>query len=420
MRHFTAAAEHYGLADGAARHALRSSYPRSAVSNAISRSSGRAPFGSTLRPNVTGGTLGRTAGGYTLGSGRVGGARYFSHGPAVQSHVVQNVSQAVRAFVVGGQKAQFSGYNPHTGEKRYKAVSTTQDGASRKMLGLPRQTPGSYVEFAVNPTITAMTLLGSVAGYGMSTVNTEDEHQHVNTLGLLDVLSVDFSRALRDLATILNDLKKLSALGDLPITCQTDGRGNSQSLRIHFPGCDADTVEVLCQELAVQRGIVVQDEEFDAFAGTEIALLFPFAPSTATSMDGEDAAAAAAAEDLWFQQPHQSRKEPVDWAGMITPSDVSDHDHDHELYSIRSAQTEEEEESEHMSFVFAEHGNAHPSPSASTPSGYETLHYSSSSAASVRGHHANVAAHAPSPLEYQGFEGIWRFIEQCDSACPRK
>src|SRR5205814_15303 len=76
---------------------------------------------------------------------------------------------------------------------------------------------------------------------------------------------------------ILNDLKRLSSLGDLPITYQ------SSCLRVHFPGCDADTVEKLAVELGLQRGVIGQDSDFDAFGGTEIALLFPFASSKTVS-----------------------------------------------------------------------------------------------------------------------------------------
>ena len=48
----------------------RSSFPKSRISVSISKSSGRTPFASTLRPNLTGGALGRTAGGYFAGPPR--------------------------------------------------------------------------------------------------------------------------------------------------------------------------------------------------------------------------------------------------------------------------------------------------------------------------------------------------------------
>jgi len=362
VRHFTAGVLHEAAP---IVRVNRAALPKSNVGNAINRSSGRAPFASTLRPNLTGGALSRTAGGYTVGSGRVGGARYFSHGPAAQAQVVQNVSQAVRAFFVSGQKAQFHGVNPVTGEKRYKAVSTLQEETGRKMRDLPRATPGSHIAFSVNPTITALTPLSRVAGYS------SDEPSNLNTEGLLDVLSVDFSRSLKELAMVLNDLKRVSQLGDLPITYQ------DSCLRIHFPGCDAETLERLCDELNIQRGIVVQDEDFDAFTGTEMALLFPFAPSSAPSE----------ASDLFDAAPAKQTAE-IDWRNMLSPSDKS----------VRSTVSE-------LELGLEEDDNPWASDSDhSSVSGYESLRYQSSGSAKH------------DPLEYQGFEGIYKFIEQCDAA----
>lgn len=353
----------------------RASFPKSRISATISQSAGRAPFASTLRPNLTGGTLGRTAGGYSLGTGRVGGARFFSHGPACQAQVVQNVSQAVRAFVVGGQKAQFDGVSSHTGEKRYKAVSTLQEETGRKMRSLPKATPGSYIDFRVNPTVTALTPFAALTGFNGSESLQAD---HLNTEGLLDVLSADFSRALKDLAATLNDLKRLSALGDLPITYE------GEHLRVHFPGCDADSVERLCEELNVTRGTVAQDESFDAFAGTEIALLFPFAPSEAS----EDT------KSMFEQSAAMlpSKYHPIDVQSMFTPSEAP-------AYSTQSAQSDSDFED-----VLAEN------PWLSSPSGYESVRSGSGSEYGSDKH---------SPLEYQGFEGIYRFIEELDSVKRR-
>ena len=200
------------------------------------------------------------------------------------------------------------------------------------------------------------------------------ETEHINTEGLLDVLSVDFSRALKELAAVLNDLKRLSSLGDLPITYQ------DCSLRVHFPGCDAETVEKLCNELHVQRGIVVQDDDFDAFVGTEIALLFPFAPSGTASEED--------ASDMFDALPVKKGAVDVDWRHMLSPSEATE-------LSTRSEIDMEEDDD----------------PWGSSPSGYESLRYGSSSGdrseKEVRPTH--------SPLEYQGIEGIYRFIEQCDS-----
>ncbi|EOD50935.1 putative casein kinase ii beta 2 subunit protein [Neofusicoccum parvum UCRNP2] len=357
----------------------RASFPASSVRTAINRSTGRAPFASTLRPNLTGGTLGRTAGGYSVGGGRVGGARYFSHTPAAPAQVVQNVSQAVRAFLIGGQKAQFDGVNPRTGEKQWKAVSALQQEVGRKMMQVPKATPGSAIEFAVNPTITALTPLSTVAGFSGSA-----EKMTLNTEGFLDILTVDFSRALKELAAVLNDLKRLSALGDLPITY------HDSALCVHFPGVDADAVERLCDELGVQRGFIRQDAGFDGFVGTEIALLFPFAPSK-TPSEASFLAKKPAHERPMYQAP-------IDWRNMLTlEEDVisspgfstrSDLGHDYEdLYEDN------------------------PWRSASSPSAFESLHTS----------HARDSAisDACTPLEYQDFEGIYRFIEQCDNAARR-
>jgi hypothetical protein len=251
----------------------RASFPTSATSTAVSRLTTRAPFASTLRPNLTGGALPRTAGGYSVGGGRMGGARYFSHTPAAPAEVVNNVSAAVRAFCLSGQKAQFDGMTGR-GEKRYRAVTNLQEETCRKMRSIPKNTPGSFIDFYVNPTITALTPLGAVFGS-----NVELSSPSLNTEGFLDVLSVDFSRALKDLAATMNDLKRLSSLGDLPVNLE-----QKSILRVRFPGCDAATVERLCDEVGVVRGIVRQDPDFDSSVGANAALIFPFAPSSQHSI----------------------------------------------------------------------------------------------------------------------------------------
>ncbi|GAM83582.1 hypothetical protein ANO11243_015700 [Dothideomycetidae sp. 11243] len=369
QRHFDAAVRYFSTQPRVTKDSVarsRTSF-QSATWNAVRQSPGRAPFASTLRPNLTGGTLGRTAGGYSLGGGRVGAPRHFSHGPACQAHVVQNVSQAVRAFLVGGQKAQFNGVSSVTGGKKYKTVTKLQEETGRKMKELPRTTPGSHVAFSINPTVTALASLGGVTGFRA------EEQQHLNTEGLLDVLSTDFSRQLQELCIVLGDLRKLSVLGDLPLTYQTS------SLRVHFPGCDAETVERLCQELGVRRGLVVQDEDFDAFVGTEMALLFPFAPSQAPSEVEE-----------WFEHKPMKDHKPtpqVDWRASMTPSNLS---------SVSSTRSEYEFDE----IVDDNPWTASPIEEDSDISDevYSTSH---------------------SPLEYQGIEGIYRFIEQCDSARRR-
>ncbi|OBT46084.1 hypothetical protein VE00_02828 [Pseudogymnoascus sp. WSF 3629] len=247
----------------------RSSFPKSAIGTTILRSTTRAPFSSTLRPNLTGGALPRTAGGYSLGGGRTGGARYFSHTPAAPAQVVNNVSAAVRAFWLSGHKAQFDGLTER-GDKRYRTISALQDETSRKMSSVTKATPGSFVDFRFNPTVTALSPLAAA----LPTAHFA-EAPTLNTDGFLDVLSVDFARALKDFTAIMNDLKRLSALGDLSVTLEP-----GSILRVRFPGCDADTVERLCDEIGVRRGIIQQDPDFDASYGGQVALLFPFASTT--------------------------------------------------------------------------------------------------------------------------------------------
>lgn len=343
----------------------RSSFPKSRIGSHVQSSSGRAPFASTLRPNLTGGALGRTAGGYTHGG--AGGARYFSHGPAMQSQVVHNVSQAMRAFLTQGQKAQYDGVNGN-GNKRFKAVSTLREDTGRKLRSVPAATPGSWIDFQINPSITALTPLSSVLGYTMSEL---PETNNLNTEGLLDVLSADFSRVLKDLAAVLNDLRRLSALGDLPITYQKD------HLRIHFPGCDAETVERLCDELNVQRGTVHQDPSFDVFAGTEIALLFPFAPCRDPSSMSEESCGA----DL-YDYPLKADRHVIGIDDMLSGSAA---------YSTQSDTGFEDIAGEELSTPWL------------TSSEYQSVHSGS------------LGSNKHDPLEYQGFEGIYRFIEELDS-----
>jgi hypothetical protein len=330
----------------------RALLPSSATATAVSRLTTRAPFSSTLRPNLTGGALPRFAGGYSLGgAGGRTGVRHFSHTPAAQAQVVNNVSIAVRAFFLSGQKVQYDGQTS-LGEKRYRAVTKLQKGTGRKMSSIPRQTPGSHIDFQVSPTITALTTLGGVFANNSSAIAVAP---HLNTEGFLDVLSVDFARALKEFAATMNDLKRLATLGDLAITLE-----ENNILRVKFPGCDADTIERLCEEVGVERGLIYQDEDFDKGVGGTLALTFPFAPASEhtlsspgrslrsqTGHDFEDV------EDIIQQNPWLEGYESMD--------DFSDGE----------------------SVYFSKPGEAQTSSS-----------------------------------EYEGLEGIYRFIEQCDNARP--
>lgn len=348
----------------------RSSFRQLRLATTIAAHTGRAPFATTLRPNITGGALRRTAGGYGLGSGCYNGARYFSHSPALAHEVVQSVSQAIRALHLAGKRTQFDGYNQGLGTKKkmkWKTVSQTQQGALKQLQSSIPSTPGSWVEFAINPTITAFTPLGLATTLEYTRAPFYDTDNHLNTSGLLDVLSSDFSRALNDLAVVIGDLKRLANLGDLPITYR-----DANKLCVHFPGCDAETVERICGELDVRRGAVFQDELFDRYAGTEIALLFPSAPNVEECNVSE------------VQSMHSStrleNKEQQERYSMQS---------EHSFYNVSTPPLESAR-----------------CTNVSNRDGYTSLDEE----------YPPPEAEASDPLEYRNFEGIYRFIEMCDNA----
>lgn len=360
----------------------------SRIAQGVSRLTTRAPFATTLRPNLTGGALGRTAGGYVMGAGRIGGARYFSHGPAAPAQVINNVSTGVRAFFLSGQKVRFDGIDPLTGNKRYKTVSALQDQAERQMDAIPRTAPGSFIDFQISPTVTAF---GALAGFQKSASANGFGSETLNTEGLLDMLSVDFARALKDLAAVLNDLKRLAALGDLPILLH-----DRSTIRVRFPGCDADTVERLCDEVGVQRGRIVQDEDFDIRTGADLALLFPFAPSIPDSAD---------IGYLFEKEPPQSQApDALDWQGMMSES--------------KTASLEERLQDSGHRISFEDSEIFGKNPWTSSPSGYSSINISD---LGDRAFFPEISsAGVPdSASEYEGVQGIQRFLAECDQAQRR-
>lgn len=272
--------------------------------------------------------------------------------------------------MISGQKAQFDGIDPHRGEKRFKAVSALQDQVNRTLNKVPKATPGSYVSFNINPTVTALTPLKAIKGFAAS------QETSLKSEGLLDVLSVDFTRAVKELAAVLKDLQRLSELGDLPITYE------NSTLKVHFPGCDRDTVETICGDFEVQRGVVIQDENFDDFVGTDIALLFPFASSRTPS------------ECSFFEKPVSGRQyvPVIDWEQMLSPSVLSS-----DAYSTHSEDGFDE-------YLDIEDATTNPWLSSS-PSGYESLHASEADEVNY-----------DAPLEYQGIEGMYRFMSHCQTS----
>lgn len=389
----------------------RASYPASRTGQRVSQLSSRTPFASTLRPNLTGGTLSRSAGGYSTGAGKINGVRYFSHTPTSPAEVVQNVSQAVRSFWLSGQKLHFNGYDPKTGEKRFRVVSTLQDKALNCISKSHVNAAGSFIDFKVSPTITAIGPLSTVPRCSTSDsscdLGSNEDVMTITNSELLTTLEIDFARALKDLAAIMNDLKHLSSLGSLPLILI-----NQTTLRVRFPGCDRDTVENLCSELNIRRGIVGQDADFEESCGAEMALMFPFAPS--------DTPSESFSFNVVFEnenvrrtkrQKHsiQSRREYVDWENMMSPARPAslcsqEFDSSHDLLQCGDIEIVD-------------------NPWLSSTSGYSSLH------ASDDGHitdmffqptphskqYASVSAKDHN-TGYEGLEGVYRFIEECDRA----
>ena len=340
----------------------RSKFPVSKTSLYVSQLTGRTPFASTLRPNLSGGALPRTAGGYSIpGSGRVGGARFFSHTPAAPAQVVQNVSQAMRAFWLSGQRAQYDGVGAD-GEKRYRAFTVAHDQARKRLANISRHASGSYLDFRINPTVTALTPLAvafpfaTAGAFGLAS-QPVDGASTLNAEGFLDVLSVDFARALKDLAAVMSDLKKLSVLGDLSVSLEE----KNCVLRVRFPGVDAGTVSRLCDDVGVERGVIRQDPDFDLSAGVTMALQFPFAP------DAEVAKT------------------------ISSPGG-----------SVRSRHSEFSE-IEEEGFFFEEY-DANPWLSSPEPEGYESMSPPA------------ISSGEQCTEDLDELEGIYRFIEECDRA----
>ncbi|KAG5921332.1 hypothetical protein E4U42_005879 [Claviceps africana] len=331
----------------------RTKLPSSNTSRRIARFSGRAPFCNTLRPNLTGGAMPRTAGGYSLGGG---GARYFSHTPAMPAQVVQDVSQAMRAFFLSGHKIRYDGRGPRGGHQ-YRTVSRVEDDAMNRLSAIPRWSPGSFIDFQISPTVTAMSPLAAAisrtaetSGFGAGAAT---RGTCLDTEGFLDVLSTDFDRALQDLAVVYSDLRRLSALGSLPTFLH-----KSDTIRVRFPGVDALTVERLCDDLGVQRGLIGEDAGFNDAVGVSVALKFPFAPQSERALSSPGGSARSL-EGSFVQD---------------TASSLDDDSF------VRDAFTYE------MTV---------DNPDASDPEGYGTM--------------------SP-PNEYEGFEGIHRFLAECDRA----
>jgi len=298
----------------------------------------------------------RTAGGYSIG----GGARYFSHTPAAPAQVVQNVSQAMRAFFLSGQKLRYDGVGPR-GERQYRAVSGVEDEAMKRLSAISRSAPGAFVDFKLSPTVTALSPLAAAISGAAGTHGFKAEAMtsptNLNTDGFLDVLSADFGRALKDLTAIYADLRRLSVLGDLPISIE-----RNNILRVRFPGVDEETVNRLCDDIGINRGVVGEDPGFNTATGVPMALQFPFAPDVEKTLTS-----------------------PGGSARSVTG---------HEFDDTSSL----EDDASFLREAFVEVAE---NPWLSDPEGYESMSPPLSSGERCS-------------TDFEGLEGIYRFIEECD------
>ena len=342
------------------------------IRSAISKSS-LTPFASPLRPNLTGGALPRSSGGYSLG-GR--GVRHFSNVPAAQAHVLQNVSAAVRAFCVNGYKVQYDGTDVKTGVKKFRTITTLQEKTLRNMQGSKQFAKGTTLEFRLAPTITAIA----------------DAEATLGSEEVVNGLASDFSRSLSSLAAVHADLKRLAKLGSLPIT-----HPNPYTLHVRFAGCDSATVYALCDELGVQRGIVREDSEWSDEHGdkdVEMALLFPWAPSQTPT------------EHLFGPPTKAQPMQDLDWGDMMSESAA--HPAPNSSHSEGS-----------MIHIPLQEGFSTSWQDASCASSFDELQASDIETNDELGFGMDLTqVRTAQPVDstaYEGMEGVLKFLEQCDS-----
>ena len=280
-------------------------------------------------------------------------------------------------------------------------MTKTQNQVYEKWAAAPRNPRGTSLEFQLSPTITA--LLPTSPKFRSSVPNAGADEITLNSTGVLSTLSSDFTRALRDLALITHDLTKLSAFGDLPLSLTHIPSG--PLLRVRFPGCDADAVSALCDEVDIRRGVIVEDSSWAKSRDADMALLFPFAPSeTSEELD---------VRDYFVKRLPEREQESVQWRDMPRSPSCG-------------ASSAEDEEGEMSSL----HYDLAPTPSSLE--GYESLseiYYHGSSPPLPSAAHSPAArpqratdtasGKSGAEAEYGGVEGIYRFLQEIDDARRR-
>ena len=313
---------------------------------------------------------------------------------------MQNVNAGIRAFCVGGGKARYDGVNPVTGDKKFKTVSKAEDHVLRK---LDRYTAlhnkGTNLEFRLDPTITAISSKCQLP-------TTEDTNfSTLGSAGFLDNLAVDFARAVKDLSAILMDLKRLTVFGDLPISLGA-GTSDGAVLSVRFCGCDAEAVARLCDEVGIYRGIVKEDEAWSDDRDVEMALLFPFAPSNATSEKKMNTSYTKGT----IQAENRPLLDQLDWRQMMSPSEQTSE------YFDRTTDTYEEIKHIHASQSYA---NGSPELFLRDSSGYESLYesdYQDRDPYKLSSGYTQQNMQRQASDDFEGLEGIYRFLRECDQA----
>ena len=296
--------------------------------------------------------------------------------------MVQNVSAAIRAFYVNGYKARYDGIDPHTGEKRYRAVTKVQEDASKRFQNAADQPNlrGTTLEFRLAPTITAVSPL-------------ESSEITLGTPKLLSSLATDFSRSLATLSLVHADLTRLSALGSLPIL-----HPDPSTLHVRFPGCDGSIASALCDELGIQRGIVREDDGWaeDGDKDVGMALLFPCAPSGAASATPNTSQSFEKTLGKGFAA------ESLEWQSMLS--------HNKSQPSVKGRESP-------ASYFLVDN------PWRSAMASYDGLRDSDLDSNDNFGFEMErIRAMRPEPLRgqspslYEGIEGIHRFIAECEAA----
>lgn len=291
---------------------------------------------------------------------------------------------------------RYDGLDNMSGEKRFRCISKTEQSAYKGLEKSDRMAlKGTTLEFKIAPTVTAF-----MPGFSQGSAE-EAEPMTLNKPGMLDVLSGDFARALKDLASIVGDLNRLASFGDLPISVTNTSEGPVLSVR--FPGCDADLVSRLCDEVSVTRGVVVEDEAWHDDKEVQMALLFPFAPAGAEEDEvlSEGYFAKRNNDTAVFDE---ARHERMQWQKMLPLSTIS---------SAKNARSPDCYEG-----GFEEGTLRSPTQHTISPSGYESLEdpYEWTSALPSHSPYSGSKMSVGGSQDYEGVEGIYKFLQVCDEA----